>query len=168
VEIGIVGSVVLPILGTLPDSLIILFSGIGPDAQEQLDVGVGALAGSTIMLLTIPWFISIYAGRVDFDPATGELSYRNSPKLNPDMTTREAFNKSGISVGPNVRNGAVILMCTVLTYLLLQAPEMIYSSEGIKKLTSIDNNFALVGKLLPPFIHDPIYNASRQILFLFK
>ena len=24
-------------------------SGMGPDAQEQLDVGVGALAGSTIM-----------------------------------------------------------------------------------------------------------------------
>lgn len=49
---GIVGSVVLPILGAVPDGAMILFSGLGPDAQEQLKVGVGALAGSTVMLLT--------------------------------------------------------------------------------------------------------------------
>lgn len=49
---GIVGSVVLPILGAVPDGAMILFSGLGPDAKEQVKVGVGALAGSTIMLLT--------------------------------------------------------------------------------------------------------------------
>ena len=52
---GIVGSVVLPVLGAVPDGAIVLFSGMGPDAQKQLSVGVGALAGSTIMLLTLPW-----------------------------------------------------------------------------------------------------------------
>lgn len=52
---GIVGSVVLPVLGAVPDGAIVLFSGMGDDAQEELSVGVGALAGSTIMLLTIPW-----------------------------------------------------------------------------------------------------------------
>ena len=53
---GLVGSVVLPVLGAVPDGAIVLFSGLGDDAQEQLSVGVGALAGSTIMLLTIPWW----------------------------------------------------------------------------------------------------------------
>lgn len=52
---GLVGSVVLPVLGAVPDGAIVLFSGMGDDAQAQLSVGVGALAGSTIMLLTIPW-----------------------------------------------------------------------------------------------------------------
>lgn len=52
---GIVGSVVLPVLGAVPDGAIVLFSGLGDDAQDELSVGVGALAGSTIMLLTIPW-----------------------------------------------------------------------------------------------------------------
>lgn len=52
---GVVGSVVLPVLGAVPDGAIVLFSGMGDDAQAQLSVGVGALAGSTIMLLTIPW-----------------------------------------------------------------------------------------------------------------
>lgn len=52
---GVVGSVVLPVLGAVPDGAIVLFSGMGDDAQSELSVGVGALAGSTIMLLTIPW-----------------------------------------------------------------------------------------------------------------
>jgi hypothetical protein len=33
-------------------------------------LGIGALAGSTIMLLTIPWCLSIIGGRVDIDPRT--------------------------------------------------------------------------------------------------
>lgn len=33
---GIVGSVVLPVLGAVPDGCIVLFSGMGPDAQENL------------------------------------------------------------------------------------------------------------------------------------
>jgi len=41
----------------------------------QLSVGVGALAGSTIMLLTIPWFLAVYAGRVDLD-SSGKPVYR--------------------------------------------------------------------------------------------
>merc|ERR1719221_951184 len=54
---GIVGSIVLPILGAVPDGVMVLFSGLGPDAQDQVSVGVGALAGSTVMLLTLPWFL---------------------------------------------------------------------------------------------------------------
>merc|ERR1719171_2270987 len=65
---GLVGSVVLPILGAVPDGAIMLFSGLGPDAQNQLQVGVGALAGSTIMLLTVPWSAAIFAGRVGVGP----------------------------------------------------------------------------------------------------
>jgi hypothetical protein len=38
VDAGIVGSVVLPILGAVPDGMLILFSGIGDDAQNQLAV----------------------------------------------------------------------------------------------------------------------------------
>ena len=64
---GVVGSIVLPILGAVPDGAIMLFSGLGPNAQEQLEVGVGTIAGSTIMLLTIPWGLSIYYGSVPID-----------------------------------------------------------------------------------------------------
>merc|ERR1719183_1376214 len=65
----LVGSVVLPVLGAVPDGMMVLFSGIGPveTAQENVAVGVGALAGSTIMLLTLPWVLSCYGGRVEIN-----------------------------------------------------------------------------------------------------
>jgi hypothetical protein len=49
----------------VPDGAIVLFAGMAPAnvVQKQLAVGVGTLAGSTIMLLTLPWFLSILAGR---------------------------------------------------------------------------------------------------------
>ena len=65
----IVGGLVLPILGALPDAAMILVSGLGPDAQQQLSVGVGTLAGSTIMLLTIPWLGGLLIGRCDIGPS---------------------------------------------------------------------------------------------------
>ena len=69
----LVGSTVLPVLGAVPDGAIVLFSGMGPreEVAESLGVGIGALAGSTVMLLTIPWMLSIKAGCVDLD-ASGE------------------------------------------------------------------------------------------------
>ncbi len=39
-------------------------------------MGVGALAGSTIMLLTVPWFLSVVAGRVNIDSRTGLCVYK--------------------------------------------------------------------------------------------
>merc|ERR1719409_976007 len=65
---GLVGSIVLPILGAVPDGMMVLFGGSAPtpeEAQAGLAVSIGALAGSTIMLLTIPWTIAIISGRVD-------------------------------------------------------------------------------------------------------
>ena len=62
---ALVGALVLPTLGALPDAAIVLFSGLGPDAQNQLDVGVGTLAGSSIMLLTLAWSAAAAAARVD-------------------------------------------------------------------------------------------------------
>jgi hypothetical protein len=56
-----------PLHSAVPDGMIVLFSGMGPNAQEQLNVGVGALAGSTVMLITVPWLLSVYAGRVDIE-----------------------------------------------------------------------------------------------------
>ena len=51
----IIGALLVPILGAIPDGMMILLSGMGNgtkmEIQDQLNVGVGTLAGSTIMLL---------------------------------------------------------------------------------------------------------------------
>jgi len=123
---AIVGSVVLPILGAVPDGAIILFSGLGENAQEEVAVGVGALAGSTIMLLTVPWFLSVYAGRVNVH-ANGELNYKRPKgytgpwtKLNPPGNM--SLRKTAVDCPHAVTISGRVLLVTALTYLIIQIP----------------------------------------------
>jgi len=132
---GIVGSVVLPILGAVPDGMIVLFSGLGPDAQEQLSVGVGALAGSTIMLLTIPWFCSLIAGRVSLDE-NGVGAYKSKEKL---VEPKWSLLRTGTNVKPGLRISAFIMIITSVSYLLIQGPAFKYSG---KKEDSDDSDIA--------------------------
>lgn len=115
---GIVGSVVLPILGAVPDGAIVLFSGLGPNAQETLSVGVGALAGSTSMLLTVPWFLSILAGRVNIQ--NGSTTYHHRPhKLTPSGNL--SLDGTGVEPMPMVRISGRIMLLTAASYLVIQA-----------------------------------------------
>jgi len=132
---GIVGSVVLPILGAVPDGMIVLFSGIGPDAQTQLSVGVGALAGSTIMLLTIPWFSSLIAGRVSLDE-NGKGMYNKKEKL---IEPKWSLTRTGTNVKPGLRWSAIIMIITSLSYLLIQGPAFKYSGRRNEDSTSSES-----------------------------
>jgi len=120
----LVGSVVLPVLGAVPDGMMVLFSGLGEEAQEEVQVGVGALAGSTVMLLTIPWFIAIYAGRVNI--INGKPKY-TSPKLDPENFFH--WDHTGVSVGPLIRTNAVLMLITMLSYFIVQIPAFMYADE---------------------------------------
>ena len=136
---GIVGSVVLPILGAVPDGAIMLFSGLGPDAQEQLQVGVGALAGSTIMLLTVPWSFSILAGRVAIG-ADGLAQYKIrkrrgtalgsaemlAKKLGSNTAQKHFLEATGVSPGSTIRSNAYVMVATSLVYLVIQGPAFAY------------------------------------------
>lgn len=99
---------------------IILFSGLGSieDAQETLSVGVGALAGSTIMLLTVPFAVSIFAGLVDLD-RNGNADYKKKPKF-----TDKGLSQSGVAVTEAVHHGGYIMALTTLPYFLIQIPAM--------------------------------------------
>ena len=139
---GIVGSCVLPVLGAVPDGAIMLFSGLGDveEAQENLAVGVGALAGSTIMLLTVPWALSLWAGRVDLD-GDGRANYARRPKLGKDR----GFSECGVSPGPQVRSGAKIMLLTLLSYLIIQGPAFFMSGESRAEVAANEKSWALLG-----------------------
>jgi len=142
---GIVGSCVLPVLGAVPDGMIVLFSGMGPDAQNQLDVGVGALAGSTIMLITIPWLLSVYAGRVDI--VDGVCKYTKMGKKAKGPIT-------GVPNSPAVRKGGYVMMITSLSYIILQGPAQYYESkhENKSEVAKGEKTFALVGLFITIFL----------------
>ena len=142
---GMVGSVVLPILGAVPDGAIMLFSGLGPpeQAQQQLTVGVGALAGSTIMLLTIPWGAAIFAGRVAVG-ADGKAKYKVAAKR--AVTAKDAVAaklgsthgaglgaalcNTGVTPSSTIRTNAFLMLATSLVYLVIQGPALQYAEDN--------------------------------------
>jgi len=128
----LVGSVVLPVLGAVPDGMMVLFSGLGDleEAQAQLDVGVGTLAGSTIMLLTCPWFVAVVCGRVNLKK--GLPVYKRPASESPETWEKLSppgnFNllETGVGIGDEVRSNAVIMIVTLIGYLLIQLPTVFH------------------------------------------
>jgi len=148
----VVGSIVLPILGAVPDGAIVLFSGMGPikEAQEQLNVGVGALAGSTIMLLTIPWFLSLWAGRVDLVNGSADATYKLSARKR--LTKGWSLTETGISVKPIIRKNAWMMLATAFPcYFIIQVPAFIdgVSAGNVDPTLATDEHpFAIIGLVL--------------------
>lgn len=103
-------------LGAVPDGAIVLFSGMGPDAKEQIQVGVGALAGSTIMLLTVPWFLANIGGRVDLDDE-GNGKYTQRPRLTRGICH---CNSTGSNPARSVQVGGILIALTMIPYIVVQ------------------------------------------------
>jgi len=146
---GLVGSVVLPLLGAVPDAAIMLFSGLGDisEAQETLSVGVGALAGSTIMLLTVPWFLSVFAGRVDLRGPQKNPNYTGKPKLTSGIAITQTLLHTGIGITDEVRHGALIMMITTIPYFLIQVPA-IFMDGLVEEVAGREKYWALSGLVI--------------------
>lgn len=143
---GLVGGVVLPLLGAVPDGAIMLFSGLGDvdEAQKTLSVGVGALAGSTIMLLTVSLGLSVYNGRVDFSGPELEPNYKGKPKLREGTGPCDSTNSTGVALTPEIHHGAKMMMMTTLPYFLIQVPAFFLSGDR-QTVSDGEHYWALTG-----------------------
>ena len=117
-----------------------LFSGIGANAQTNLDVGVGALAGSTVMLITIPWFLAIYGGRVDLD-SNGQPKYATKKKRLTEGNLWDAGVCTGETGTVVVRNMAYWMAVTSVPYLVIEVGALIAEAEngGILNQQNLDD-----------------------------
>mgnify|MGYP001101749925 CR=1 FL=1 len=142
---GFIGGFLLPVLGAIPDAAIIVVSGaLGSkeEAQEQLSVGVGTLAGSTIMLLTISYFGSMVLGRCDLqNDGQGEA-------IDKVLTKGWSPTKTGITVDKDVRVNAFIAMGTSLLYFLIQGIAFEYQSSSSDVAAPHEKNWALATFIL--------------------
>jgi Ca2+/Na+ antiporter len=115
-----------------------LFSGLGDveKAQETLSVGVGALAGSTIMLLTVPWGLCVFKGRVDLTEPDMEPDYKHPSKLSSLSTT-------GVALSPAINHGAKMMMLTTLPYFIIQTPAFFFT--GTREIVSKGEHYWALG-----------------------
>jgi len=124
---GIVGSIVLPVLGAVPDGAIVIFSGLGDDAQEQVAVGIGALAGSTVMLLTVPWVLCLVAGRVNMQ-SDGRLNYIKPTGASAEWRKLDPPSKffgTACQVSPAIAYTAKIMILTLVSFFIVQIPAVV-------------------------------------------
>jgi Ca2+/Na+ antiporter len=127
----LVASIVLPILGAVPDGMMVLFSGIGPlaAAQENVAVGIGSLAGSTIMLLTLPWVLSFFGGKVDFENGSLDKAYDKKKSARDTKSFADSIFGSGVEFESGAQNNAKIMMLTCLAYFAIQVPALMVDDQ---------------------------------------
>lgn len=121
---GIIGGLFLPILGALPDAMLIMVSGLSGSpavAQQQVSVGMGLLAGSTVMLITVIWGTCVLVGKCDIE---GSLAV--------DERDTKGFNlrDSGVSTDIWTSYAARIMAISVLPFLVVQLPQAFSSNSG--------------------------------------
>ncbi|BBM97136.1 hypothetical protein MPTK1_1g03300 [Marchantia polymorpha subsp. ruderalis] len=142
---GLIGGLLLPILGAMPDALLILVSGLSAsqeDAQAQVLVGMGLLAGSTIMLLTLLWGSSLILGRCDLVEAYGGRVVAKDRTL----TKGWSLTETGVTTDQQTRVSSWIMMVTVLPYLVAQSPVIFgWSAEAGRIAVLVGCAMSLIG-----------------------
>ncbi|GMY31956.1 sodium/calcium exchanger NCL-like [Fagus crenata] len=121
---GIIGGLFLPILGALPDAMLILVSGLSgttETAQSQVSIGMGLLAGSTVMLLTVIWGSCVIVGKCDLDGTVAK-----------DTTDTKGFSltESGVSTDIWTSYAARMMVISVIPFLIVQIPQLLNSTSG--------------------------------------
>ncbi|KAK9269027.1 hypothetical protein L1049_000795 [Liquidambar formosana] len=121
---GIVGGLFLPILRSFPDAMLILVSGLSGSietAQDQVSVGVGLLAGSTITLLTIVWGSCVVVGKCDL---------RDSLAMDAQDTKGFSLYGSGITTDIWTCRTAMIMAISIIPFIIIQIPQGLHSTSG--------------------------------------
>lgn len=102
--------------------------GTVQEAQVQLGVGVGTLAGSTIMLLTVPWSLSLFVAACDLNEF-GEAIERRRTSWN--------FFRTGITVDADTRINARIMLVSALAYFIVQGEMNKFTQDKTERFSHI-------------------------------
>ncbi|KAJ0725879.1 putative EF-hand domain, calcium/proton exchanger, sodium/calcium exchanger membrane region [Helianthus annuus] len=151
---GIVGGLFLPILGALPDALLILVSGLSgsPEtAQDQVSVGMGLLAGSTVMLLTVIWGSCIIIGKCDL---------QDSFAIDNQDTKGFSLVGSGVSTDIWTSYSAMTMAVSVLPFIVVQFPQILHSTSG-RQLTVLIGLIISISLLIAYCIYQ-VYQPNIQ------
>lgn len=163
---AIVGGVVLPVMGAVPDSVMILVSGLGDAevAQTQISVGMGTLAGSTILLLTIAWGVSLIVGRTDIE--TRHDGTQSCKEGQEGMSEGYNFKGHGVEVSRDVMLVAGGMLVTVLSYFIVQASDFYFGPTKVKVAQPHYVKYAALVTMIICFIGFIGYLASQVFLSL--
>ncbi|EFJ33977.1 hypothetical protein SELMODRAFT_82683 [Selaginella moellendorffii] len=164
---GIVGGLCLPIICTIPDAAVILVSGIFGDketAQSQVMIGMGVLAGSTVLLLTMLWGTALIVGRCD-------LYEINGHKYAREKTLTKGFHltETGVTLTKQTTYVAWILVLSVLPCIVVQLPQILGAPALSRVFVIIGSAMAFLGfvaycvyQVMTPWIQQVMVDWHRH------
>ncbi|OIW06082.1 hypothetical protein TanjilG_29838 [Lupinus angustifolius] len=129
---GIFGSSAFDLLGALPESLILLVTGLNSDkesAQEYASSGVGLLAGSSILLLTVVWGTCVIIGSQNLND-----DHNPSGSKRPKLSIKESLTGSGLIMDIDTVNMSRIMVLSIIPLLIMQIPTLFNLSSTLRAL----------------------------------
>ncbi|PWA89142.1 sodium/calcium exchanger membrane region, EF-hand domain pair [Artemisia annua] len=125
---GIFGASAFQVLGFLPESLILLVSGLSNTkdvAQEYVLTGVGLLAGSAILLLTLVWGTCVIVGSRNFSSES-----ESSPSLSSTQSQYDKllsyFTGCGVTTDHETSFAAKIMVLSVIPFAFFLILETVF------------------------------------------
>ncbi|PIN16027.1 Calmodulin and related proteins (EF-Hand superfamily) [Handroanthus impetiginosus] len=132
---GVFGASAFQVIGSLPEALILLASGLWSNeetAQECVLTGVGLLAGSTILLLTLIWGTCVILGSQDFHKHLHSNPSEVTRKQNPiEKLFFSLWPSYGVLTDLGTSYIARIMLLSVVPMAVIQIPRIFgFSSVG--------------------------------------
>ncbi|CAI9303757.1 unnamed protein product [Lactuca saligna] len=135
------GASVFQLLDSLPDSLILLASGLSSSkekAQEYVVTGAGLLAGSSVMLLTLLWGVCFICGRTKFYVKPGSKVKNKVMQL---------LTGSGVVTDSETSYHAKVMFFSLIPFVVMLLPSVIglsYSGGGYRIVVLVSLCVAVV------------------------
>ncbi|KAL1567241.1 sodium/calcium exchanger NCL2-like [Salvia divinorum] len=129
---GAFGASAFQLIGSLPEALILLGSGLWSNdetAKECMVTGIGLLAGSTILLLTLLWGTCILLGANNFHPHSH--SHTNQNRLEKFLFS--IWPGYGVLTDSATSYIARIMLLSVVPLTLVQLPGIFRFSPSLKR-----------------------------------
>ncbi|XP_058221559.1 sodium/calcium exchanger NCL1-like [Rhododendron vialii] len=157
---GIFGASAFQVIGSLPEALILLASGLlnsKETAQEYVYTGVGLLAGSTILLLTVLWGTCVIVASTNFsNDQNSDPSVNSSPGHNPFWRFLSFLTDYGITADVESLETsymARIMLISVIPLIIIQIPTVFHFSSSEERILIIITLVISVSFLLSYFVY---------------
>ncbi|MED6223498.1 hypothetical protein PIB30_074510 [Stylosanthes scabra] len=139
---GIFGASAFHVLAALPESLILLVSGLlsnGEIAQEYAVTGVGLLAGSSILLVTLVWGTCVLTGskQLQLQNNNQDSGIFSQCSNSPIKTLKAALTDRGITTDLETSYTARIMLFSVIPLAIMQIPNLFHFSSVPRNVTLI-------------------------------
>ncbi|CAA0817834.1 sodium/calcium exchanger family protein / calcium-binding EF hand family protein [Striga hermonthica] len=126
---GIFGASLFHFLGTIPQIVLLLVSALSGSveaAQQRATLGMGLVAGSTVMLLTLVWGICVVLGSYDLSEPPTDGDDKSASQNN--------FSKGGSNYGvvtdAETSYTARLMLVTLVPFFVLLLTKVFSSSRG--------------------------------------